>query len=285
MGKPPINEHDEGLPSYLGRLTQVPLLTAQQEEELTLRARNGDKEARQKLIEANMRLVINIARSYRNKSVALEDLIQDGAIGLMQAAERFDPERGFRFSTYATHWIKQAIGRAIDNRSKTIRVPAHVSQAMRKIEKARTAFLTEHHAEPTLEQLGQLCGIAPDKIQQIVLACQELISLDLKVGESGATTLGGLLRDTACDDAEARILSEEAKAELRQIFAELSERERTVMEMRFQMDEHNSQALTEEVARGLHITRERVRQIEVQAIKKLRYIAQQRKLSDLLPHL
>ena len=151
---------DDGLPSYLGRLTQAPLLRPEEEIELTRAVQRGDKEARRRLIESNMRLVINIAKAYRNRSMPIEDLIQEGAVGLMQAAERFDPEKGFRFSTYATHWIRQAIGRAIDNKSKAIRLPAHVTQSLRKIERERERLARDLGYEPSTEQLAQEMGLS-----------------------------------------------------------------------------------------------------------------------------
>lgn len=279
------HDYDDGLPSYLTRLTQAPLLTPQQEEELTLRVRSGDQSARQKLIESNMRLVINIAKSYRNKSVPLEDLIQEGAIGLMQAAERFDPSRGFRFSTYATHWVRQAIGRAIDNKSKAIRLPAHISQGMRRIERERNRLLAQLGHEPNLEEIAQAAGMSVVKMQQILQSNQDLVSLDMSVGENGSSTLGGLLADDKNLDPETRVLSEEAKQELRRIFLELSERERHVMEMRFSLNENIDQTGQEDVAKEMNITRERVRQIEVQALKKLRLLAQQRRLREILGHI
>src|SRR5450631_1923146 len=141
--QPHSNQADDGIPSYLSRLTQAPLLRADEEIALTRAIQRGDQVARKRLIESNMRLVINIAKTYRNRSIPLEDLIQEGAIGLMQAAERFDPDKGFRFSTYATHWIRQAIGRAVDNKSKAIRLPAHVSQSLRKVEKERVRLSRE----------------------------------------------------------------------------------------------------------------------------------------------
>src|SRR5947209_3269678 len=174
-----LMEHDDGIPSYLSRLTQAPLLTANQEEELTKLVQQGNELARQRLIESNMRLVINIAKTYRNKCIPLEDLIQEGAIGLMQAAQRFDPKRGFRFSTYATHWIRQAIGRAIDNKSKAIRLPAHVSQWLRRIEKERTRLMREKGVEPTSEQLAETLGISPRKLLTLLQSSQEMVSLDM----------------------------------------------------------------------------------------------------------
>ena len=149
--QPHLPDYEDGLPSYLSRLTQAPLLSADEEVVLTRAVQQGDIKARQRLIESNMRLVINIAKTYRNRAIPLEDLIQEGAIGLMQAAERFDPDKGFRFSTYATHWIRQAIGRAIDNKSKAIRLPAHVSQSLRRIEKERVRLARELGYEPCVD--------------------------------------------------------------------------------------------------------------------------------------
>lgn len=277
-----VHEVEEGIPSYLAKLAQVPLLTSQQEEELTQRVREGDTSARKRLVESNMRLVINIAKSYRNKSVPFEDLIQEGAIGLMQAAERFDPSRGFRFSTYATHWVRQAIGRAIDNKSKAIRLPAHVSQAMRRVERERVRLSAMLGREPTLDQLADACRMSPTKLQHLMESAQEMISLDMKVGESGSTTLGGLIRDERSPSPETLVLTDEAKHELRRIFLELTERERQVMELRFNFNDVNAVTGQDEVARQMCISRERVRQIEIQALKKLRLMAHQRSLREIL---
>lgn len=278
----PMTDFEEGIPSYLGRLTQAPLLTAQQEEELTRLVQQGDVRARQRLIESNMRLVINIARSYRCKAVPLEDLIQEGAIGLMQAAERFDPTRGFRFSTYATHWIRQAIGRAIDNKSKAIRIPAHVSQVLRKIERERVRLAGELGCEPTQEQVASALGMSSRKLISYLQSSQDLLSLDMSVGESGSMTLGGLIRDDRSGDPETRVIDEAAKEELKRALSELNEKEQRVMRMRLNLDDGRpGSQLQDDVAREMHLSRERVRQIEIQAIKKLRMIAAQRKLREI----
>lgn len=278
----PMTDFEEGIPSYLGRLTQAPLLTAQQEEELTRLVQQGDVRARQRLIESNMRLVINIARSYRCKAVPLEDLIQEGAIGLMQAAERFDPTRGFRFSTYATHWIRQAIGRAIDNKSKAIRIPAHVSQVLRKIERERVRLAGELGCEPTQEQVASALGMSSRKLISYLQSSQDLLSLDMNVGESGSMTLGGLIRDDRSGDPETRVIDEAAKEELKRALSELNEKEQRVMRMRLNLDDGRpGSQLQDDVAREMHLSRERVRQIEIQAIKKLRMIAAQRKLREI----
>ncbi len=278
---PHPSDHEEGIPSYLGRLTQAPLLTAEAEVVLTRAVQRGDCCAKQRLIESNMRLVINIAKTYRNRAIPLEDLIQEGAIGLMQAAERFDPEKGFRFSTYATHWIKQAIGRAIDNKSKAIRLPAHVSQSLRKVERERLRLSRELGQDPTPEQLAAAIGISPKKLLGLMQSSQELLSLDMTVGESGGMTLGGLIKDTANGDPESLMLSQEMIHELQRIMLELNEREQRVMRLRFRLDGDQA-PLQDEIAKEMKLSRERIRQIEVQAIKKLRALAQRRRLRDML---
>jgi RNA polymerase primary sigma factor len=278
---PSITDHEDGTPSYLGRLTQAPLLTPEQEVALTSAVQRGDPTARKRLIESNMRLVINIAKTYRNRTIPLEDLIQEGAIGLIQAAERFDPDKGFRFSTYATHWIRQAIGRAIDNKSKAIRLPAHVSQSLRRFEREKVRLARELGQEPTYEQLAVAMGLNAKKLMTLVQSSQELLSLDMTVGDGGGMTLGGMIRDTAHEDPEAMMITQEILNELQRIISELNDREQRVMQLRFRVD-GTEPALHDEVARELKLSRERVRQIEVQAIKKLRQIAQRRRLRDML---
>lgn len=280
----PHGDHEDGIPSYLSRLTQAKLLTPEEEAELTKAVQNGDEKARQKLVESNMRLVINIAKSYRNRTIPLEDLIQEGAIGLMQAAERFDPEKGFRFSTYATHWIRQSIGRAIDNKSKAIRLPAHVSQSLRRIEREKTRLMRELGTEPTTEQLAQAMGISPKKLLTLIQSSQDLLSLDMSLGDGSGTTLGGLLKDNSQADPETLYFNQEMVLELQRIISELNDREQHVMRLRFRLDDSSESSLQEEIARDMKLSRERVRQIELQAIKKLRALAQRRRLRDMLSH-
>jgi RNA polymerase primary sigma factor len=279
--QPHIAEQEDGIPSYLARLTQAPLLTPEEEIQLTRAFQGGDQKARCRLIESNMRLVINIAKGYRNRAIPLEDLIQEGAIGLMQAAERFDPDKGFRFSTYATHWIRQAIGRAIDNKSKAIRLPAHVSQSLRRVEKERTRLARELGGDPTTEQLALAMGLSPKKLLALLQCSQDLLSLDLPVGEGGGMTLGGLIRDFENEDPETMMLTQEMIRELQRILMELNDREQRVMRMRFRLD-GNDGSLQDEIAKDMKLSRERVRQIEIQAIKKLRALAQRRRLRDLM---
>lgn len=200
----------------------------------------------------------------------------------MQAAERFDPSRGFRFSTYATHWIRQAIGRAIDNKSKAIRIPAHVSQALRRIERERLKLAGELGCEPTIEQVAAAMEVHPRKLVALLQSSQDLLSLDMNVGDSGSMTLGGLIRDDRMADPETRMIDDVAKEELRSALMELSEKEQRVMRMRLNLDDGRSGTqLQDDVAREMQLSRERVRQIEIQAIKKLRLIATQRKLREI----
>ncbi len=280
----PHGEHEDGIPSYLSRLTQAKLLSPEEEADLTKAVQNGDVSARQRLVEANMRLVINIAKSYRNRTIPLEDLIQEGAIGLMQAAERFDPAKGFRFSTYATHWIRQSIGRAIDNKSKAIRLPAHVSQSLRKIEREKTRLMRELGTEPSTEQLAQAIGITPKKLLTLIQSSQELLSLDMSLGDGSGMTLGGLLKDNSQADPETLYFSQEMVVELQRIISELNDREQHVMRLRFRLDGSSEVSLQEDIAKEMKLSRERVRQIELQAIKKLRALAQRRRLRDMLSH-
>lgn len=274
-------EHDDGIPSYLDRLTKAPLLTAEEEIELTRAVQRGDQKARQRLIESNMRLVINIAKTYRSRSIQFEDLIQEGAIGLIQAAERFDPAKGFRFSTYATHWIRQAVGRAIDSKSKAIRIPAHVSQSLRRIERERIRLAGELGKDPTIEQISAAIGISATKLSALFQSSHEVLSLDMTVGDANGSTLGGLIRDTRHDNPEDSVLTAELMEELATILLQLNEREQTVMRLRFRMDDFSLEpAVQDAIAQDMNLSRERVRQIELTAIKKLRMLAQNRRLKE-----
>lgn len=276
-------EHEDGVPSYLGKLTKAPLLTPEEEVTLTCAAQAGDQKARERLIESNMRLVINIAKNYRNKAIPLEDLIQDGAIGLMHAVERFNPTLGYRFSTYATHWIRQSIGRAIDNKAKAIRLPAHISQTIRKIERAKAQVARKDGKDPSTEQVARELGISTKKLEGLLQASQELLSLDMMVGENDSTVLGSLIRDDSAEDPETAAIDSEMIEELHSVIKQLNAREQRVMMYRLKLAEPKSGAsFRDELSEEFQISRERVRQIEVQAIKKLRQIAHRRRLRDLL---
>lgn len=270
--------------SYLNRLTRCNLLTPDEEIRLAHRIAAGGAagtQAKARLVESNMRLVVSIAKAYRSSGIPFEDLIQEGAIGLMTAAERFDPKRGYRFSTYATQWIRQAIGRAVDNKAKSIRLPAHVSESLRKLDKARAEMRRELGEDPTLEQLAQRTGIAIRKVMSLVNTTQEPISLDMPVGDEENTSLGSLLYDKASPDPQEELIDTEMRDAIHSILSVLDEREQHIMRKRFGFDGEETYVL-QQIGEELNISRERVRQIEAQALRKLRSAARKRRLRDYL---
>lgn len=267
--------------SYIHHLTRRRLLTFDEEVRLALSAQSGHADSRERLVEANMRLVINIAKHYHSPMIPFEDLVQEGAIGLMTAVERYDPTKGFRFSTYATHWIKQSISRAIDNKAHAIRVPAHVSETLRKIERARVEFVRRHGEDPTVEQLAELLCIPARKVEALLQAGQDPVSLDMLVGEDENTSLASLLNDKEAADPEDEVVKIEIRGELMKILASLSDRERVVMMRRLGFDDQEHHVL-QDIGEELQISRERVRQIEVQAMKRIRAMANRQGLRDYL---
>jgi len=263
--------------SYLTKLTRQRLLTSEEEIDLSTRVKQGDLRAKDRLVEANMRLVINIAKNYHNALVPFEDLVQEGAIGLMTATERFNPGKGYRFSTYATHWIRQAISRAIDNKAKAIRIPAHVSESIRKMEKMKAAITRETGEEPSPEILAQKLGMSPRKINALLQAGQDPVSLDMLIGDEENTTLASLIGDRTAANPQDAVLGAEMQQQLSALLSILTPRERDVMQKRLGFDDESARVL-QDIGEQLHISRERVRQIEVQAIRKLKFAARRRNL-------
>ena len=276
----PAPPDTDDLASYINRLTRTRLLTASEEKVLTQRARTGEFAARERLVEANMRLVVSIAKNYISSGIPLEDLIQEGAIGLLTATERFDPQMGYRFSTYATQWVRQSIGRAVDNKSKAIRLPAHISESLRKIDKSRAELHRHLGEEPTAEQMAAHTGLSLKKYHSLMQTTQEPVSLDISVGED-ATTLGTLIGDRTAPDPQEMLIAQEMRGEIEAILNTLDERERVVMRKRFGFDEDDMSVL-QQIGDELHLSRERVRQIETQALKKLRTAARRKRLRDYL---
>jgi RNA polymerase primary sigma factor len=269
------------LVSFINRLTRQRLLTFSEEVKLASLIQKGEKRAKDLLVESNMRLVINIAKNYHNPLVPFEDLVQEGAIGLMTAAERYNPDKGYRFSTYATHWIRQAISRSIDNKARAIRIPAHVSESLRKLEKMKAALTREMGEEPSPELLAQKLGISPRKIADLMQAGQDPVSLDMLVGDEDNTTLASLIGDTKAANPQDAVLGAEMQQQVSSLLAILTPREREVMQKRLGFEEESAQVL-QEIGETMHISRERVRQIEVQALRKLKFAAKRRNLQSYL---
>jgi len=264
-------------PSYLTLLTRQRLLTSEEEIELSTRARKGDIRAKDRLVEANMRLVINIAKAYRSTRVPFEDLIQEGTIGLVMAAERFDLSRGFCFSTFATLWIRKAISFALDNKAKAIRIPAHVAEALRKLERVRALLAREQGEEPTVEQIATRLGVSTREVHALLQVGQEPISLDMLVGEEENTTLASLLHDPSAVDPQDVVLNEERQKEINQLLSILSPGELAIMCKGLGFEKGGAQVL-QESGEKRHVSRERARQIEIQALRKLKTAAKRREI-------
>ena len=275
------SQHEEAIPSILDRMTLNPLLTFEEEKALTTAAQAGCQDSREKLVESNIRLVMNIARSYHSRNVPLEDLVQEGVIGLMTAIQRFDPNKGFRFSTYATHWIRQSIGRAVDGKAKTIRLPSHISQSLRKVDKTKAELMQKTGEEPTRDQIAAAMGISLQRLELLIQAQRELVSLDVKVGESESNSLASVIQDESAGNPETIVINTEILEELREVLMELTERERRIVSCRLRPDVEIN-AARDALGRDLQLSRERVRQLEVQTIKKLRQIAAMRRLREYL---
>ena len=278
---PIVGSFTDDLASYINRLTRTKLLTATEEKSLSRKARYGDNMAKERLIEANMRLVVSIAKNYLASGIPMEDLIQEGAIGLMTATERFDPRMGYRFSTYATQWIRQSIGRAIDNKAKAIRLPAHISESLRKIDKSRAELHRLLGQDPTVEQIADHAGLSLKKMNSLLQTTQEPVSLDMTVGDDDSTSLGSLVLDRNAPNPQDELIAQEMRGEIEAILNTLDDREKIIMRKRFGFDEDDKSVL-QQIGDELHISRERVRQIESQALRKLRSAARKKRLRDYL---
>lgn len=266
---------------YLKEISKIPLLTYEEEKKLALRIKDGDQKAVDTLIEHNLRLVVSIAKHYTGCGLSLLDLIQEGNVGLIEAAKKYDVDKGFRFSTYATWWVRQKIGRALSDQSRSIRVPAHIAELVSKIKKIMGSMTQELGRTPTEEEIAEKLDIEVDKVKVALDMSQAVSSLDVPIGEDEETTIGDLQADPSVKSFMANLIEEANRQIIETVFATLNEREANVLRLRFGMDVNHSYTL-EEVGNELGITRERVRQIETRALRKLRNPARMNVLREAL---
>ena len=272
---------DDPVKMYLKDIGKVPLLSAEEEAELAKRMLDGDEDAKQKLSEANLRLVVSIAKRYVGRGMLFLDLIQEGNLGLMKAVEKFDYTKGFKFSTYATWWIRQAITRAIADQARTIRIPVHMVETINRQVRAQRALLQELGREPTPEEIGEYMGIPAEKVVEIQKIAQDPVSLETPIGEEEDSHLVDFIEDTKTiapgDMAAQSMLREQLIAALHK----LTPREEKVIRLRYGLDDGRQRTL-EEVGKEFNVTRERIRQIEAKALRKLRNPSKSKKLRDYL---
>lgn len=266
---------------YLKEIGKIPLLTASEEMQLAKKAQEGSKEARRKLAEANLRLVVSVAKKYIGRGMLFSDLIQEGNLGLIKAVEKFDYTKGYKFSTYATWWIRQAITRAIADQARTIRIPVHMVETINRMLRVSRRMVQELGREPTPAELAKRMGIGIEKVNEILKASQAPVSLETPVGEEEDSHLGDFIQDNhvpiPAEEAAHTLLCEQ----LEEVLKTLSDREEQVLRLRFGLDDGRQRTL-EEVGKEFHVTRERIRQIEAKALRKLKHPTRSKKLRDYL---
>ena len=270
---------DDPVKIYLKEIGRVPLLTTDEETDLAIRIANGDEDAKQRLSEANLRLVVSIAKRYLGRGMQFLDLIQEGNLGLIKAVEKFDHTKGFKFSTYATWWIRQAITRAIADQARTIRIPVHMVETINKVKKASSQLLHITGHEPTSEEIAEMLKMPADKVREIMRVSQDPVSLETPIGEEEDSHLGDFIPDDdapAPQDAASNTL---LKEQLSAVLSTLTPREAKVLRLRFGLDDGRSRTL-EEVGEEFNVTRERIRQIEAKALRKIKHPTRSKRLKD-----
>ena len=272
---------DDPVRMYLKEIGKIPLLSSEDEIKLAKEMELGNEEAQKRLAEANLRLVVSIAKRYVGRGMQFLDLIQEGNLGLIKAVEKFDYRKGYKFSTYATWWIRQAITRSIADQARTIRIPVHMVETINRLVRTSRQLLQELGREPTMEEIGKRVDMPPERVAEIMKMSQEPVSLETPVGEEEDSHLGDFIQDdhvTVPQDAAAYTLLHE---QLMEVLGTLTEREQKVLRLRFGLDDGRPRTL-EEVGKQFHVTRERIRQIEAKALRKLRHPSRSRKLKDYL---
>lgn len=275
---------DDSVRLYLREIGKIPLLNAEEELALAQRVVAGEKKAKDKMAEANMRLVVSIAKRYSGRGLDFLDLIQEGNTGLLRAVEKFDPDKGFKFSTYATWWIRQAITRAIADQARTIRIPVHMVETINKLLRTQRRMTQELNREPTIEELAKELEMEPEKVEYVIKIKQDITSLDAGVGRDGEdedSVLGDFIEDEDSATPEESATSQLLKEQVQSVLSTLSDREQKIIKMRFGLENGKSHTL-EEVGQEFAVTRERIRQIEAKALAKLRKHKDAKKLHEYL---
>ena len=275
---------DDSVRLYLREIGKIPLLTPEEEAELAQKIVKGDKKAKNKMVESNMRLVVSIAKRYSGRGLDFLDLIQEGNTGLLRAVEKFDPEKGFKFSTYATWWVRQAITRAIADQARTIRIPVHMVETINKVLRTTRKLTSELNREPTNEEIAKALDMEPDKVDYVMRIKQDIASLDASIGREGDdedSVLGDFVEDEERDSPEDSAANQILKEQLSEIIATLTDREQKIIRLRFGIGGGRPHTL-EEVGAEFDVTRERIRQIEAKALSKLRKNKDTKKLHEYL---
>jgi len=270
--------HDP-LRMYLKQMAQVPLLTREQEVEIFKRIENGDSNAESEIVEANLRLVVSIAKKYINRGVSFLDLIQEGNMGLMKAVERFEYRRGYKFSTYATWWIRQGITRSVANQSRTVRIPIHMISTISKVIRIQKQLVQEYGREATPAEIAEEINLPMDRVRDVLKMAQQPISLHSPIGDSGNASFGDLIEDKSAENPMEEASSSVLKDKISEVLSTLTDREREVLEQRFGLKDGYSRTL-EDVGSQFGLTRERIRQIEAKALRKMRHPSRKKKLED-----
>ena len=277
----PVPRDEDDIRQYLREIREIPRLTPEEERELARRCAQGDEEAIRKMVNANLRLVVSVAKEYSGRGVPLLDLIQEGSIGLLAAARKFDYTRDLRFSTYATKWIRQGVTRCLLNHAGAIRVPVHTAERMRKVQAAQAVLRQEQGTEPTAEEIAARVDMPKEKVAELLQLSPDVCSLDVPVGDEDKSSFGNLLEDLEAPQPQEELVRKELNDAIDRLLSNLTERQRTILRLHFGMEDGVCQSL-EEIGQKLGISKERVRQVEKQAMDKLQAMGTSMGLEDFL---
>ena len=273
---------DDPVKKYLREIGKIQMLTPEEEQDIARRISEGDVAAKKRLSEANLRLVVSIAKRYIGRGMPLLDLIQEGNLGLIKAVDKFDPSKGFKFSTYATWWIRQSVSRAIADQARVIRIPVHMVENINRVKKAQSHLLNENGKDPTTAEIAEYADLPEEKVVEIMRVSQDLVSLEAPVGEEEDSHIGDFIKDETQEDPEDAASLSMLKEQLNNALYTLTPREMAVLKLRYGLVDGRNHTL-EEVGAEFNVTRERIRQIEAKALRKLRHPSRSKKLRDFLP--